>query len=49
MSEQGVTTGGRWSSVVTDWSGAPLRSGGRALAAANRVLLEAALEALAWS
>ena len=35
--------------AVTDWSGAPLRSGGRALAAANRVLLEAALAALAWS
>lgn len=35
--------------VVTDWSGRPLRSGGRALAAANPVLLEAALRALDWT
>lgn len=33
--------------VVTDWAGAPVRSGGRAVAAANHSLLDAALAVLA--
>ena len=35
--------------IVTDWSGGPAMDGGRAVAAANPQVHEAALRALAWT
>ena len=35
--------------IVTDWSGGPVMDGGRAVAAANPQVHEAALRALAWT